>query len=81
MKSSRLVEKVIDRTGDLPAMPKVVSEVLRLTDDPMIFTSRGTSRPGYAYLTNRGETAFYRVGPLISGMIRIQRYDGTSKWE
>ena len=50
-------------------------------DDPTLFTARGTSRPGYAYLTNSGRTSYFRVGPLISGIIRLQRYDGVSKWE
>ena len=30
------------------------------------FNSRGTSNSGYAYLTDSGNTAFYRVGPLTS---------------
>ncbi|GMW00663.1 MAG: hypothetical protein AMXMBFR84_18000 [Candidatus Hydrogenedentota bacterium] len=32
---SKVVEKVVERTGDLPAMPELVAEVLRLTDDPL----------------------------------------------
>lgn len=36
MASLEEVEKVVERVGDLPAMPAVVSEVLRLTDDPTI---------------------------------------------
>lgn len=34
MKTNRQAERIIARVGDLPAMPAVVSEVLRLTDDP-----------------------------------------------
>jgi len=30
------VQQVLERVGDLPAMPTVVSEVLRLTDDPSV---------------------------------------------
>ena len=45
------------------------------------FNSRGTSNSGYAYLTNSGKTAFYRVGPLTSGAIKLQKWDGGTSWE
>ena len=48
--------------------------------DPITFNSRGSSNMGYAYLTNGARTAFYRIGPLVSGVIRIQRHDGGSTW-
>ena len=38
------------------------------------FNSRGTSNAGYAYLTNSGNTDYYRVGPLTSGAIKLQRW-------
>lgn len=44
------------------------------------FNSRGTSNQGYAYLSNSGNTAYYRVGPLLSGVINLQKWDGGS-WE
>jgi len=44
------------------------------------FNPRGTSNSGYAYLSNSGETAYYRVGPLTSGVINLQKWGGGS-WE
>jgi prepilin-type N-terminal cleavage/methylation domain-containing protein len=38
------------------------------------FNSRGTSNAGYAYLSNSGNTDYYRVGPLTSGAIKLQRW-------
>ena len=34
MNLEKTAEKLLANVGDLPAMPEVVSEVLRLTDDP-----------------------------------------------
>jgi type IV fimbrial biogenesis protein FimT len=45
------------------------------------FNSRGTSNAGYAYLTNSGNTAYYRVGPLTSGAIKLQKWGGGTSWE
>ena len=45
------------------------------------FNSRGTSNSGYAYLTNSGYTAFYRVGPLTSGAIKLQKWNGGTSWK
>ncbi len=45
------------------------------------FNSRGTSNSGYAYLTNSGNTAYYRVGPLTSGVIKLQKWSGGSVWK
>jgi prepilin-type N-terminal cleavage/methylation domain-containing protein len=42
--------------------------------DTITFNSRGTSNSGYAYLSNSGNTDFYRVGPLTSGAIKLQRW-------
>jgi Tfp pilus assembly protein FimT len=44
------------------------------------FNSRGTSNSGYAYLTNSGKTTYYRVGPLTSGAIKLQKWDGGASW-
>ena len=44
------------------------------------FNSRGTGNSGYAYLTNSGKTAFYRVGPLTSGAIKLQKWEGETLW-
>jgi Tfp pilus assembly protein FimT len=45
------------------------------------FNSRGTSNSGYAYLTNSGKTAYYRVGPLTSGAVKLQRWSGGTSWK
>jgi len=45
------------------------------------FNSRGNSNAGYAYLTNSGNTAYYRVGPLTSGVIKLQKWSGGSVWK
>jgi prepilin-type N-terminal cleavage/methylation domain-containing protein len=42
--------------------------------DTITFNSRGTSNSGYAYLSNSGNTDYYRVGPLTSGAIKLQRW-------
>ncbi|MEJ2657313.1 MAG: GspH/FimT family pseudopilin [Desulfobacterales bacterium] len=45
------------------------------------FNSRGTGNSGYAYLTNSGKTAYYRVGPLTSGAIKLQKWSGGTSWK
>jgi Tfp pilus assembly protein FimT len=45
------------------------------------FNSRGTSNSGYAYLTNSGNTGYYRVGPLTSGAVKLQKWSGGTSWE
>ena len=45
------------------------------------FNSRGTSNAGYAYLSNTGNTQYFRVGPLTSGVIKLQKWVGGSSWE
>lgn len=45
------------------------------------FNSRGTGNSGYAYLTNSGKTAYYRVGPLTSGAIKLQKWGGGTLWK
>lgn len=42
------------------------------------FNSRGSSNQGYVYLTNAAALDFYRVGPLWSGVIRRQKWTGSS---
>jgi type IV fimbrial biogenesis protein FimT len=46
----------------------------------LTFNARGTSNSCYAYLTNANNSAYYRVGALASGAVRLQRYNG-STWE
>jgi type IV fimbrial biogenesis protein FimT len=48
------------------------------------FNSRGlrdlpAAGNAYAYLTNVGNTIFYRVGPLISGVVQLHK-KGESSW-
>ena len=45
------------------------------------FNSRGSSNSGYAYLTNSGNTAYYRIGPLTSGAIKLQKWGGGTSWK
>jgi prepilin-type N-terminal cleavage/methylation domain-containing protein len=45
------------------------------------FNSRGTGNSGYAYLTNSGHTAYYRVGPLTSGAVKLQKWGGGTSWK
>jgi len=45
------------------------------------FNSRGTSNSGYAYLASSGKTAYYRVGPLTSGAIKLQKWGGGTSWK
>jgi type IV fimbrial biogenesis protein FimT len=45
------------------------------------FNSRGTSNAGYAYLSNSGNTAYYKIGPLSSGVIKLQKWVGGTSWE
>jgi prepilin-type N-terminal cleavage/methylation domain-containing protein len=47
---------------------------------PITFNSRGLSNQGYAYLSNQNNSAFYRVGPLSSGVILLRKWNG-SAWE
>ena len=43
MIDKKAVDRIIARVGDLPAMPAVVSEVLRVTDDPATAMSEVSS--------------------------------------
>jgi prepilin-type N-terminal cleavage/methylation domain-containing protein len=49
---------------------------------PMTFDPRGFLQPPsvYAYLSNDKNSAYYRVGALTSGVIRLQKWSG-SVWE
>jgi type IV fimbrial biogenesis protein FimT len=53
-------------------------------DSAMIeFNSRGlrdlpVAGDAYAYLSNDGNTGYYRVGPLISGVVQLHKYGGSS---
>lgn len=35
---------------------------------------------GYTYLSNASNSAYYRVGTLLTGVIRLQRWDGGTTW-
>ena len=45
------------------------------------FNSRGTGNSGYAYLSDSGKTVYYRVGPLTSGAIKLQKWGGGTSWK
>lgn len=46
------------------------------------FNSRGTGNTGYLYLTDKQERICYRVGPLISGVIKRDTYvGGADEWQ
>lgn len=48
------------------------------------FNSRGmcTGSVGYAYLSNEGQTAHYRVGAVSTGVIKLERWsDADSLWQ
>jgi type IV fimbrial biogenesis protein FimT len=38
------------------------------------FNSRGTCNSGYAYLSNSERSAFYRVSPLSSGVVKLRKW-------
>jgi type II secretory pathway pseudopilin PulG len=44
------------------------------------FDMRGFSNGGYAYLSNADHTAYYRIGALSTGVVRIQKWSGAA-WE
>ncbi len=53
------------------------------TDFPagaVTFGPTGEGKPGYLYFTHSDYNEFYRVGPLISGVINLQHWNG-AKWE
>jgi len=45
------------------------------------FNSRGTGNSGYAYLSDSGNTAYYRVGPLTSGAVKLEKWSGGTSWK
>lgn len=47
---------------------------------PLSFNSRGLSDQGYVYFSNQELRQYYRIGPLISGVIRRDSWDG-SAWQ
>ena len=53
---------------------------LTFQTSPLTFNSRGTGNSGYVYLTNSGNGAYYRVGPLASGVVNMHKWDG-SNWQ
>ncbi len=46
------------------------------------FNARGqiSGAFGYAYLSNTANSAYYRVGTLLTGVIRLQRWGGGTTW-
>ena len=49
---------------------------------PLTFNNRGLSNSGYVYLSNEQNSDYYRVSPLTSGAIRLQKWNSsTSNWD
>lgn len=46
----------------------------------VVFDSRGFSNSGYAYVSNEKNTAYYRIGTLTTGVVRLQKWNGGA-WE
>jgi len=81
-------------TIDCPSFDKVVnlneyfggiafvnpSGGLSFPSTPITFNSRGLSNQSYVYFSNQELKNYYRVGPLISGVIRRDYWDG-SAWQ
>ena len=45
------------------------------------FNPSGLSDPGYAYISNKSKSKYYRIGiPSITGSVRIEQWDGT-QWK
>lgn len=42
----------------------------------LTYNSRGLSNQGYVYFSNQNLQQYYRIGPLISGVIRRDYWDG-----
>lgn len=47
---------------------------------PLTFNSRGLSNQGYVYFSNQQLREYYRIGPLVSGVIVRAYWDG-SAWQ
>jgi hypothetical protein len=56
--------------------------VTKTYDSPSItFNPNGMSGVGYAYLSNKSKSSYYRVGMLYAtGSIKIEKWDGT-QWK
>ena len=47
--------------------------------NPLTFSPNGLTNQGYVYISDRGNTKFYRIGlPSFAGSIRIQQWNGSS---
>ena len=59
-----------------------IQQKLRHTMTPSIaFNPNGLSGIGYAYLSNKSKSAYYRVGMLYAtGSIKIEKWDG-AQWK
>jgi len=50
-------------------------------DDPITFNPNGLSSTGYAYISNKSKSSYYRVGMLYAtGSVKIEKWDGT-QWK
>ncbi|MBW1855440.1 MAG: GspH/FimT family protein [Deltaproteobacteria bacterium] len=53
---------------------------LTFATSPLTFNPRGLSNSGYVYLSNEKNSAYYRVGPLSSGAIILQKWPNPPSW-
>ena len=50
-------------------------------DDPITFNPNGLSSIGYAYISNKDKSGYYRIGMLYAiGSIKIEKWNGT-QWK
>jgi type IV fimbrial biogenesis protein FimT len=56
------------------------THLLTFVTSPLTFNPRGLSNSGYVYLSNEKNSAYYRVGPLSSGAIILQKWPNPPSW-
>ena len=56
------------------------THLLTFMTSPLTFNPRGLSNSGYVYLSNDKNSAYFRVGPLSSGAIILQKWPNPPSW-
>ncbi|MBF0257942.1 MAG: prepilin-type N-terminal cleavage/methylation domain-containing protein [Desulfamplus sp.] len=68
-------------TKNVPGVAWAATPVLVSYNNQILtFNSRGTCNSGYVYLDNSKNTQTYSVGTFTTGMILVQKWDGT-QWD
>ena len=57
------------------------THLLTFKKSPLTFNPRGMSNSGYVYLSNEKNSAYYRVSPISSGAIILQKWPNPPDWE